>query len=141
MRICQTITRVNISATTKHRCYNYLRRAMQTYQATNGDLNNTSAERPRLGIAVDQSYRNTSLAIPPSQDDLSVRTSYRPFLLENTENDWIAQLELSTVIKMVDLKVLQCGGDRLKVLVLYGSLRERYAKFTPHNYPPPVELD
>lgn len=99
---------------------------MGTIQATNGDLNNTSAERIRAGITIDQAYSTTSLAIPPSQDDPSVRTSYRPFLLDNTEDDWTAQLELSTVLKMVDLKVLKTGEDRLRVLVLYGSLRERY---------------
>lgn len=99
---------------------------MGTIQATNGDLNNTSAERIRTGITIDQAYSTTSLAIPPSQDDPSVRTSYRPFLLDNTEDDWTAQLELSTVLKMVDLKVLKTGEDRLRVLVLYGSLRERY---------------
>ncbi|CBY00878.1 similar to arsenical resistance protein ArsH [Plenodomus lingam JN3] len=56
-----------------------------------------------------------------------MRTTYRPFLLDHTnaEDDWISQLELSTVLKMVDLNVLKRGEDRLKVLVLYGSLRER----------------
>lgn len=93
----------------------------------NGDLNNTSAERTRIGITVDSAYRNASLAIGAAQDDPAIRTSYRPFLLEDTnaEDDWIAQLELSTVLKMVDLKVLKSGEERLKVLVLYGSLRER----------------
>ncbi|KAI8940703.1 hypothetical protein NX059_001971 [Plenodomus lindquistii] len=94
---------------------------------TNGDLNNTSAERAKVGITIDPAYRTTSLAIPATQDDPSIRSTYRPFLLEDThaQDDWIAQLELSTVLKMVDLKVLKSGEDRLKVLVLYGSLRER----------------
>ncbi|KAH9860006.1 hypothetical protein IAQ61_011790 [Plenodomus lingam] len=94
----------------------------------NGDLNNTSAERTRTGTTIDPAYRTTSLAIPNAQDDTTMRTTYRPFLLDHTnaEDDWISQLELSTVLKMVDLNVLKRGEDRLKVLVLYGSLRERY---------------
>lgn len=93
----------------------------------NGDLNNTSAERTRTGTTIDPAYRTTSLAIPNAQDDTTMRTTYRPFLLDHTnaEDDWISQLELSTVLKMVDLNVLKRGEDRLKVLVLYGSLRER----------------
>lgn len=94
---------------------------------TNGDLNNTAAERVRKEISGDIVYRNASLAIPTSEDDPSVRTAYRPFLLNDAapEQDWIAGLELSTVLKMVDLQVLKSGGDRLKVLVLHGSMRKR----------------
>jgi arsenic resistance protein ArsH len=90
---------------------------------TNGDLNNTAAERARRQIVADPAYRNFSLAIPSAQDDPQVRQKYRPFLLEDekTDQDWVAQLELSTVLKMVD----QSGGDRIKVLVLHGSMRKR----------------
>lgn len=93
-----------------------------------GDLNNTSAERIRAEIAVDPAYRYKSLAIPAHQDDVAIRQKYRPFLLDaqHTENDWIARLELSTALKMVDEQVIQRGGNnRLRVLVLYGSMRER----------------
>jgi len=34
-------------------------------------------------------------------------------------------LELSTVLRMVDTQVLQRGDDRLRVVVLYGSMRQR----------------
>jgi hypothetical protein len=102
-----------------------LSRAMATI--TNGDLNNTSAERLRAEIATDSAYRNISLAIKSSQDEPLIREKYRPFLVEDAQSDqdWVAQLELSTVLKMVDLQVLRNGGDRLKVLVLYGSMRKR----------------
>lgn len=94
----------------------------------NGDLNNTSAERIRSGIAPDSAYLNLSWAIPPEQDDDQIRKTYRPFLLDDTvaNQDWIARLELSTVLKMVDEHVIKTGGDRLKILVLHGSMRKRY---------------
>jgi arsenic resistance protein ArsH len=93
----------------------------------NGDLNNTAAERARAEIITDQAYRSLSFAILASEDEDSIRRSYRPFLLDEAsqKNDWIARLELSTVLKMVDLQVLRNGGDRLKVLVLHGSMRKR----------------
>jgi arsenic resistance protein ArsH len=93
----------------------------------NGDLNNTEAERARAEITVDSAYRNLSFAIPASDDEDVVRKSYRPFLLDDAhkEQDWVAQLELSTVLKMVDLQVLRNGSGRLKVLVLHGSMRKR----------------
>jgi arsenic resistance protein ArsH len=55
-----------------------------------------------------------------------IRKAYRPFLLnpEVTSTDWISKLELSTVAKLAE-EDLQKSGERLKVLVLYGSLRER----------------
>jgi arsenic resistance protein ArsH len=94
---------------------------------TNGDLNNTAAERVRAELAVDPAYATLSFAIPSTQDEPSIRNSYRPFLLEDEKHDqdWVAQLELSTVLKLVDLQVLRNGGDRLRVLVLHGSMRKR----------------
>jgi arsenic resistance protein ArsH len=94
---------------------------------TNGDLNNTAAERARAELAIDPAYRNSSFAIPSAEDEPAVRSSYRPFLIEDDklDQDWVSQLELSTVLKMVDLQVLRTGGDRLKVLVLHGSMRKR----------------
>lgn len=93
----------------------------------NGDLNNTSAERARIEIAVDSSYQGRSLAIPPSEDDAETRKNYRPFILEgeHEKGDWVAQLELSTALKMVETRVLQRGDERLKVVVLHGSMRQR----------------
>lgn len=93
---------------------------------SNGDLNNIGAARARSEIKIDSEYRDVSLAIPASEDDALVRQTYRPFLLEDgLEQDWIACLELSTVLKMVDSQVLKSGGERLKILVLHGSMRNR----------------
>ncbi|KNG52557.1 arsenic resistance protein [Stemphylium lycopersici] len=93
----------------------------------NGDLNNTLAERARAEIAIDPSYQGRSLAIPPSEDDADTRKNYRPFILEgeHEKEDWVAQLELSTALKMVETQVLQRGEERLKVVVLHGSMRQR----------------
>ncbi|KAH7074753.1 flavoprotein-like protein [Paraphoma chrysanthemicola] len=93
----------------------------------NGDLNNTAAERARVALEIDSTYRSKSLAISASDDEPSIREAYRPFLLEDaiSREDWIDHLELSTVLKMVDQQLLRVGGDRLRVMVLYGSLRKR----------------
>lgn len=93
----------------------------------NGDLNNTSAERVRAEIAIDPAYHRLSLAIPASEDDVEIRKNYRPFLTDaqNAEQDWVAQLELSTALKMVDTQILKRGEDRLRVVVLHGSMRQR----------------
>jgi arsenic resistance protein ArsH len=50
-----------------------------------------------------------------------------------SNNDWIAKLELSTALKMVEEEILAKGQDRLRVLVLYGSMRSRYVFAIPHN--------
>lgn len=96
-------------------------------QITGGDLNNTSAARNTTDIAVDAKYLGKSLAIPPSQDEDDVRKTYRPFLLDQniTDSDWIARLELSTALKMAENDIKTTQGDRLKVMVLYGSMRKR----------------
>lgn len=107
-------------------------RATYTFTRTmavgaNGDLNNTAAARSAIEVKADSAYRHVSIAIPPTQDDPVVRSEYRPFLHDGHagEQDWVSELELSTVLKMVDTQVLQAGSDRLRVLVLYGSLRSR----------------
>jgi hypothetical protein len=94
----------------------------------NGDLNNTAAERSRVQLTADPAYRHVSHALTSATDDSEVRSAYRPFLQDNVppSQDWVSQLELSTVLKMVDKQVLQAGQDRLKVLVIYGSMRQRY---------------
>ncbi|KAF2226114.1 flavo protein-like protein, partial [Elsinoe ampelina] len=95
----------------------------------NGDLNNTAAERVRSAIAIDPSYRHSSFAIAldASSDEPELREKYRPFLLpaEHSAKDWISELELSTTLQMVDDHVIKKGAERLKILVLYGSMRER----------------
>jgi len=71
-------------------------------------------------------YRHMSHAIHASEDDPQIRRQYRPWVDdESCASDWVDSLELSTVLKMVDYQVLKSGGDRLKVLVLYGSMRQR----------------
>ena len=93
---------------------------------TNGDLNNTSAVRDIDGIKVDLAYSHRSLALKEDEDDKTIRKKYRPFIPEPhvTLRDWISELELSTVIKLAEENIRE-SGERLKVLVLYGSLRER----------------
>ncbi|CZS99319.1 related to arsenic resistance protein ArsH [Rhynchosporium agropyri] len=96
----------------------------------NGELNDTSALRQVEHIEVDPAFSFRSLAIREEQDDASVRKNYRPFLLDHevTANDWISKLELSTVTRLAEAD-LGATGERLKVLVLYGSLRSRsYSK-------------
>jgi arsenic resistance protein ArsH len=94
---------------------------------TNGDLNNTAAERARTELAVDPAYRSCSFAISQAEDDAEVRKNYRPFMLDEeiSKSDWVSQLELSTTLKMVESQVLNNSQERLKVLVLHGSMRNR----------------
>ena len=101
--------------------------------ASNGDLNNNSAARPSEKIEIDPTYLGRSLAISEYDDDMEVRRKYRPFILdaESSADDWTEKLELSTVMKMAE-EDLRKSGDRLKVLVLFGSLRKRFAAAVPH---------
>ncbi|KAJ9360446.1 hypothetical protein DTO027B9_1430 [Paecilomyces variotii] len=73
----------------------------------------------------EKTYR--SLAISEKDDDRDIRQKYRPFILEGdsrTEDCWVNDLELTTVLDMAE-KDLRNTNQRLKVLVLYGSLRRR----------------
>ncbi|KAF1960728.1 arsenate resistance ArsH [Byssothecium circinans] len=102
----------------------------------NGDLNNTSAARPALAFDTIPAYHGQSFAIPSTEDDANVRATYRQFLLDETvsNSDWVAQLELSAVLKMVDEEVFAKGQERLRVLVLYGSMRTRsYSKLLAYE--------
>jgi arsenic resistance protein ArsH len=94
---------------------------------SNGDLNNISAARPVAEIAVDPAFALHSLAILESEDDHEIRQQYRPFMLpeEIANSDWVANLELSTVMKLAYEEMHRINGGRLRVLVLYGSLRQR----------------
>lgn len=73
--------------------------------------------------------KNPSLAIAQSEDDSEIRKRYRPFLLdrldtETVSRDWVSELELETAMEM-SARDLERTGERLKVLVLFGSLRPR----------------
>lgn len=102
-------------------------RATTVLATSNGDLNNVSAIRPVAEIGIDAAFVCRSLAIQQSEDNDEIRDQYRPFLLpqETVESDWIANLEISTAMKMAYEEMHRVDGGRLKVLVLYGSLRER----------------
>jgi len=101
-----------------------------------GDLNNTAAMREQQRLMADPEYRLQSFAINPQNDDPEVIKQYRPFLLsdEISDSDWVAGLELSTALKMVESELLSKGKERLNVLVLYGSLRSRsYSKLLAYE--------
>ena len=92
-----------------------------------GDLNNSQAARPRVAFDPDPAYSGRSFAISKQADEPGIRERYRPFLLNEVheDDDWVAQLELSTVLKMVESEIINRGQPRLRILVLYGSLRNR----------------
>jgi hypothetical protein len=92
----------------------------------NGDLNNTTAMRDVLKPHRDPRFAHRSLAIHPSKDDPLVRSRYRPFLLPEgiQQEDWISRLELATATELAHNEI-ELRGERLRVLVLYGSLRQR----------------
>lgn len=66
-----------------------------------------------------------TLAIPSHKDDEEIRTKYRPFLLANEveDTDWVSELELDEALDMARENI-ESAGSRLKVPVLYGSLRK-----------------
>lgn len=100
---------------------------MSSMSTGHGDLNNTSVLRRAVQeFRPEPEYAYRSLAIPESHDDLDIRTNYRPFLLRDDieSNDWISRSELSTAVKMASSE-FERTGERLKMLVLYGSLRNR----------------
>ncbi|KAJ9130441.1 NADPH-dependent FMN reductase ArsH [Pleurostoma richardsiae] len=92
-----------------------------------GDLNNLHAARASAGLAVDPAYASRTSAIAEDEDEPAIRECYRPFLLpdHSPTDDWVEQLELSTALKMVKSEILDRKQDRLRILVLYGSLRNR----------------
>ncbi|KJX98416.1 arsenic resistance protein ArsH [Zymoseptoria brevis] len=98
-----------------------------TTNANHGDLNNTEVLRKTVALPPDPAYARTTLAIPEDKDDQSIRNQYRSFLLPHdvAANDWVSKLELSTALKMAEADRERTGGDRLKVMVLYGSMRSR----------------
>jgi len=106
-----------------------------------GDLNNVASMRQTDEILGNPDFAYHSLAIPAEEDEAVIRNNYRPFLLDTAvaEQDWIAKLELATVTEMAQRDLIKTGS-RLKVLVLYGSLRQRYdfghrsVSFLPRTY-------
>ena len=88
-------------------------------------FNTEYAGRTTVDLAPDPVYRDCSLAIDPLEDDQHTRERYRPFLQLGNGDDWVAQLELGTALEMVRTEILNKGSDRLKILVLFGSLRRR----------------
>lgn len=92
-----------------------------------GDLNNSHAGRTAVELSPDPAHAYRSLAIETSNDDPEIREKYRPFILEDKyrKDDWVAELELSTAIHMIQSEILDKGLHRLRILVLYGSLRSR----------------
>ncbi|KAI2707461.1 hypothetical protein CBS147354_9523 [Penicillium roqueforti] len=83
--------------------------------------------RPTVhGLIDGLSSEHPSLAISKAEDDTDIRLKYRPFILKDDDaaEDWVSTLELTTALEMA-AKELQVSHNRLKVLVLYGSLRRR----------------
>ncbi|KAI3340736.1 flavoprotein-like protein [Ustulina deusta] len=81
------------------------------------------------------SQRRPNLAISEDEDNPEIRAKYRPFLLDTQTiaSDWISELELDTVTTIAQ-QDLERTGSRLKVLVLYGSLRKRsYSKLAAYE--------
>ncbi|RVX69189.1 hypothetical protein B0A52_07165 [Exophiala mesophila] len=97
---------------------------------TNGDLNNTASMRMTLKPERRLDFAYRSLSIPASMDEPTIRWKYRPFLLPDNvqQQDWVSRLELATVTELAynDMRIT---GERIRVLILYGSLRRRsYSK-------------
>lgn len=92
-----------------------------------GDLNNSHAARERVELTVDAAYHYKTLAIEDKDDDAAIRRVYRPFLLPESPaaEDWVAQLELGTALKLAEAQLLANNNDRIRILILYGSLRAR----------------
>lgn len=66
-----------------------------------------------------------SLALSSIEDDPDTRQKYRPFLLsEDSTEDWVNKLDLAGVMNIAEDN-LRATNERLRVLVLYGSLRRR----------------
>ena len=72
----------------------------------------------------DSANSDRSLAIAQCDDHFEIRKKYRPFLLSTTTTDWVNELELDSVMTMAEHNMTSTG-ERLKVLVLFGSLRRR----------------
>jgi len=75
------------------------------------------------------------IPVPVAEIGEELSRKYRPYLLPKEEvgKDWISELELDTV-ERISRENLQRGEEPLKILVLYGSLRERsYSRFMAYE--------
>lgn len=90
------------------------------------DLSKTCEMRVSRKIEINPAFTHCSLALTAAVDDKDVRDRYRPFILDPLveSTDWVSRLELATVTKLALENFLRTG-ERLRVLVLYGSLRIR----------------
>lgn len=74
-----------------------------------------------------------TLALGEEEDVAEIREKYRPFIFKEKQvDDWVDSLELDTVMDMAEKNIL-ATPQRLRVLVLYGSLRKRYASLNSKN--------
>lgn len=88
----------------------------------------------RIGDAATP-WNAATLPISEDQDDPVIRARYRPFLRHYPDGpqDWIDGLELDRVTRIAQTD-LEKTGSRIKVLVLYGSLRKRsYSKLAAYE--------
>ncbi|KAL8929092.1 MAG: hypothetical protein Q9172_000635 [Xanthocarpia lactea] len=95
-------------------------------------FNDLIPQRAYVTIKASTEIDCRSLSIRECDDDPSIRKRYRPYLLEKEGNtaDWVDDLELGTATTMA-AEYMQSTGERMKVLVLFGSLRQRsYSRFT-----------
>ncbi|RHZ44729.1 uncharacterized protein CDV56_103084 [Aspergillus thermomutatus] len=77
------------------------------------------------GLHNTEHSHHVSLSISEREDNPEIRLKYRPFILKPDDaEDWVNTLELATVMDMA-AQELRKTNNRLKVLVLYGSLRRR----------------
>lgn len=109
----------------------YRRQLYTTHFSTNSPRTSTNATHNRLLASVDLEMNSPhrtiprTLAIASSEEDADFRSHYRPFILpSDTADDWVDKLDLGTVMDMAENQV-QGSMERLKILVLYGSLRKR----------------
>lgn len=93
-------------------------------ESAQGDLNNTASMRKVEKLIAKPEFAHRSLAMSAKADDKNAK--YRPFLLDDaiSENDWVSKLELANVTEMAQ-RDIAINGQRLRVLVLYGSMRSR----------------
>lgn len=101
---------------------------MAVAPSSQGGLNGTSTAKPFGTVEAGTDFEYRSLSIRECDDDPSIRKRYRPFLLDKEGNmaDWVDDLELDAVASMA-AEDMRRTGERLKVLVLFGSLRQRSA--------------
>lgn len=100
---------------------------MAAKPSVNGHLSSIEALRHTTKQPLDLVPARRTLAVPESEDDRTTRATYRPFLhsVDVASCDWIAKLELTAALKMAEADLERSGGERLKVMVLFGSLRSR----------------